>query len=260
MNLSKRPMGVVLCLLALTSAACSTTGKGDETSGGPGSTEATATTVEGDGPSPAPTPPKPTTPAPPKTTTTAPPEVATIEVVESGFSEYRVYDEEIVASAGAVIENTSKSDAVFFEVVFNFLDTKGKPVATQTATVYYVAAGEKGHAIVDYVELNGRVDSIEVTAVVPEQAYLDGATLPLDVDSVDKEEFTDAALVKGTATNDTDDVLDGYSLSCVLRVKKKIVGGARGRLDSISPGQTVAWEARGSVAADSAECSASSAI
>lgn len=253
MNLAKRSMGAVLCCLALTTAACSTSGKATEqTSGGDGTT---TTTVDGGGATT--TAPKSTTTDAPRSTTTAVPKAPTVEVTESGFSTYEGYDEEL-ATAGAVLENTGKSDAVFFDVVFTFVDADGKPVATDTAYVYNLAAGETGYAAVTYVELGGKVKSVEVEALAEADSYSEGTSLDVEVGSVDKEEYGDGSLVTGTATNDTEAVLDGYQVACVLRVKKKIVGGAEGYLDKIGVGKSIAWEARGSVPADAAECSASS--
>ena len=258
MNVSKRPLGVVLCVLALTGAACSTTGKGEETSGGPGPTDAPATTVDGTGPATTDAKsPTPTTEA--KTTTTTKPATGgTVEVIESGFSIYKDYEDADTATAGAVIENTSKNPAVFFDVVFTFLDEAGKPLGTQTTYVDNLEAGAKGYAVVDYVEVDGKVDRIEVDAVADAENYFEGTSLAVEVGSVGPESYGEGTVIKGTATNDTDELMENFSVTCVLRVKKKIVGGAEGYLDKILPGKSIAWEARGTVKADAADCAASS--
>lgn len=93
-----------------------------------------------------------------------------------------------------------------------------------------------------------------------EESYLDGASLAVKVGSVGPESYGDGSIVKGTATNDTDDLLENYTVTCVLRLKKKIVGGAEGYLDKILPGKSIAWDARGTVKADAADCAAGSSF
>ena len=260
MNLSKRPLGVVLCFLALASAACSTTGKGEEISSGPGTTEPTATTVDRNGPATTAATGSTSTTEAKTTTTTEPKKSGSVEVIESGFTVYKDYDDASTATAGAVIENTGKSDAVFFDVVFTFLDEDGKPLATQSSYVDHIAPGAKGYAAVDYVEVGGEVKSIDVDAVVEAESYLSGASLAVEVGSVGPESYGDGSVIKGTATNDTDEILENYTVTCVLRVKKKIVGGAEGYLDKILPGKSIAWDARGTVSADAADCAGSSSF
>ena len=264
MNLPKRSMAVLVCMVALTAAACSTSGKaGPEITGGPG--DPTTTTTGGGGSTTTEaktttTTAKTTTTEAKTTTTTSTSKEADVAVVESGFSVYEVYDGQKGGTAAAVLENTGGTEAVFFDVVFTFLDAKDKPVATQTAYVYHLAPGAKGNAVVEYVELSGDVKSIDVTPIVSKSSYVEGASLDVEVGSVGKESYGEGVLIKGTAKNDTDAVLEGYEVACVLRTKKKIVGGATGYLDKIVPGKSIAWEARGSVPADAADCSASAIL
>lgn len=251
MTLPKRSMGAVLCCLALATAACSTSGKATErTSGGAG--DPTPTSIERGDPTAVPN----STTTEPRSTTTAVPKAPTVEITDSGFSTYEGYDEQL-ATAGAVLENTGKTDAVFFDVVFTFLDADGKPVATETAYVYHLAAGETGYAALTYVQPTGKVKSVEVEALVEAESYSEGSSLEVEVGAVGAEEYGDGTAIIGTATNETDAVLDGYQVNCVLRSKKKIVGGAEGYLDKIGVGKSVAWEARGPVRGDAADCSAS---
>ena len=190
--------------------------------------------------------------------TTASTDPASVAVTESGFSVYKDYDEKSRATAGAVIKNSGKSDVSYFQVVFSFMDAADKPVGTQTAYVQAIAAGGVAYAQVGSVELTGEAAKVTVAAVVRKQMGSKGRVVPVTVSGVAPEQYGDGTEVNGTAKNDTKDVVDSVQLDCVLRSGKKIVGGASGYLDTMVPGASITWKARGYVDADAAECSAAS--
>jgi hypothetical protein len=243
---------VALCLVVAASGCGTSDPEVSSASGGDGSKEATTTvapSTEGEDEEPA-----------PETTTTAAPAGASIEVAETGFSVYTAYDDSKEATAAAVLKNEGDETAEYFEVVFSFKDAAGKPVGTETATVYGVAAGEAGYAQVSMVELTGDPTAVEATAVVDGDSFIDVATLPVTVEGVVPEEYGDGSEVKGIVKNDTEEVYEYFSVTCVLRSAGKIVGGASGTLDTLVPGGEITWSATGPVKADAAECAASGSI
>lgn len=248
---------VLLCLAIVGLTSCGTSGKEvSSASGGDGTEEATTTAAEGDAASEEEAEPQEED----TTTTEAEADGATIEVAETGFSLYTAYDDSTEATAAAVLTNTGDAPAEFFEVIFSFKDANGKPVGTETDTVYAVAPGETGYAVVDMVELTGEPATVEATAVVDEDSFIEVAALPVSVEGVAPEEYGDGVQVNGIAENKSDDIYEYFTVTCVLRSGGKIVGGARGSLDTLVPGGSITWTATGSAKADAAECAASGSL
>ena len=194
-----------------------------------------------------------------RATTTTEPKEAGVEVTESGFSVYRPWDEEIYGTAGAVVKNNGDDVVAFVEVVFTFVDAEGKPLGTDTSFVNAIDPGGVGHAGVEMVDLPGDAVGVEVAAVPEDDDdFWEGTVIPIQVESIAPEEYGDGATIRGVAVNETDDIIDSASVTCVVRSGGKIVGTATGYVDTIVPGSSVAWDASSPVLGDAAECSAGS--
>lgn len=253
---------VFFCLTIVSISGCGSSDKEVSTASGEDGTKETTTTAPAgdDQESPAEST---TTAVDDQESTTTAVEASTgptIEVSETGFSVYTDYDDSQVATAGAVLQNAGDEAANFFEVVFSFKDASGKPVGTETATVYAVGPGETGYAIVDSVDLTGEPATVDASAVVDDDSFFEGVSVPVTVEGLAKEEFGDGIEVNGIASNETDEVYEYLGVSCVLRAGGRIVGGASGSLDTLVPGGSITWTARGSVQADAAECSATGSV
>lgn len=254
MSTSRRTkaFAVLLCLTIVSLSGCgSSDSKVSSASGGDGTKDTTTTAPASDDKEP-----------PAKTTTTAAkaPSGSAIEVAETGFSVYKDYDDSSAATAGAVLKNTGDETAEYFEVVFSFKDASGKPVGTETATVYAVGAGKTGYAEVQGVDLTGDPVTVDASAVTDDESFIETATVPVTVEGVAKEEYGDGVEVKGIANNDTQEVYESFTVTCVLRAGGKIVGGAEGYLDTLVPGGAISWTATGPAQADAAECAASGSV
>lgn len=246
------------CIAALGLAGCGADGKDVSTASGGNGTEQTTTTSADD----AGDDPSSESEEVAATSTTKPnkPSGPSIELAETGFSTYTDYDDTPAASAGAVLKNNGGATAEYFEVVFTFKDASGKPVGTESTTVYAVAPGAVGYASVGGVDLTGEPTSVDAASVVDEDSFIDTLALPVTVEGVVPEEYGDGIQVNGIAENKSDQVLEYFSVTCVLRSGGKIVGGADGTLDTLVPGGSIAWEATGPVKADAAECSAAGSV
>jgi hypothetical protein len=241
----KRLGVVAVVAAALFLSACGTTGKAEVV----GSTTPT-TTDDGSGG---------TTRRP--TTTTRPSSDAAVTVTEVGMTAAPDRSGDLLATAGAVLTNTSRDDAVMFEVIFTFKDEAGRPVGTDTTYVNAISAGQKGYAAVDGVELQGTPTTVEAVPVVENDRYTAyvGTMLPTQVTSLAEREYV-GLVVAGTVTNTGDQVLKSAEVVCVLRRGGTVIGGVDGYLDTLTPGASAAWDATlysVPVVADAAECSAS---
>jgi hypothetical protein len=194
------------------------------------------------------------------TTTTKKSAGASVEVTEVGLtSGTSEFDDAIRGNAGAVLKNNGDDPAVFFEVVFTFKDSTGKPVGTETTYVYAIDPGGVGHAGVDGVELTAQATTVEASAIVDDSMFdSDGLVVPVTVESAAPAEFGGVS-VRGIATNPNDEVVDGVSVTCVIRSGGKITGSASSSLDTMVAGGQIAWEATSftDLPVDTADCSAS---
>ncbi|MEZ5183015.1 MAG: FxLYD domain-containing protein [Acidimicrobiales bacterium] len=256
MSASPRAASIVAlaCAAILSVAGCASSGKEVSTASGGDGTKSTTTTAKAT---------EVDDPVEDDETTTTEAEASAgpaIEVAETGFSTYQGYDDSTQATAGAVLENTGDSAALYFEVVFSFKDASGKPVGTETDTVYAVGPGEIGYAEVQMVDLTGEPATVEASAVVDDESFFDATSLAITVEGVSPEDYGDGVEVNGIASNETDTIYEYFTVSCVLRAGGKIVGGAQGSLDTLVPGGSITWTASGPVPADAAECAASGSL
>jgi hypothetical protein len=194
------------------------------------------------------------------TTSTKKSKGASVEVAEVGLtSGASEFDDAIQGNAGAVLKNNGDAAAVFFEVVFTFKDGAGKPVGTETTYVYAIEPGGVGHAGVDGVELTAEATTVEASAIVDDSVFGDdGLVVPVTVESAAPAEYGGVS-IHGIATNPGDEVVEGATVTCVIRSGGKITGSASTSLDTMVAGGEVAWEATSytDVPVDSADCSAS---
>lgn len=252
-----KPVAVVVCVAGLLLSSCGSSGKEVSTASGGNGAVTTTTSANGENEDSA----TETTEATEATTSTTEAKKDSgpaIDVAETGFSTYKEYDDSTAATAAAVLKNTGSKQAEFFEVVFSFKDASGKPVGTESTTVYAVGGGATGYAVVTGVDLTGEPTSVDASAVLDE-SYVDVIDLAVTVEALVPEEYGDGIQVNGIAENKTNLVFEYFGVSCVLRSGGRIVGGATGTLDTLVPGGSITWEASGPVKADAAECAASGA-
>jgi hypothetical protein len=196
------------------------------------------------------------------TTTTEKRVDAKLSVEDAGFTTYTYYDDSTAAMAGAVIANNGKDDLPSVEVVFNFLGADGKPVGTETTRVPAIEAGGIGHAYVSGVRVTGPVASIDVTTLFDDDNldFYSPLVLPVSDIALQPQRFG-GYTITGTAQNTTSDVQEGTEVDCVVLRGGAVVGGSGTYLDSMPPGQTIAFEVSFTedVQIDGAACTASSA-
>jgi len=189
----KRLGVVAVVAAALFLSACGSTGKAEVVS-------STSPTTSESGPD--------DTVRRPTTTTRPGTRDAEVTVTEVGMTVAPDRSGDLLATAGAVLTNTSKDAAIMFEVIFTFKDEAGRPVGTDTTYVNAITPGQKGYAAVDGVDLQGTPVTVEAVAVVENDRFTSstGIVLPTQVTSITEREYF-GLVVAGTVTNCSSDVV-----------------------------------------------------
>jgi hypothetical protein len=170
-------------------------------------------------------------------------------VVDSGFTTYEIMDE-TWATVGALVQNNSDTDLFSAEVTFNFVGADGTPVATESAYVEVIPAGE-AVPVVGYTadDLTASLPvTVEVTVFAEEESVFASDWIEMELGpDVTFEEDEYSVTLSGTVTNPSDVPIDFYSLQCLLvTADGTIVGGASTYPNTTAPGQTTAWDTSGS--------------
>ncbi len=169
-----------------------------------------------------------------------------VSIGKSGFSTWTNFSGETWASAGALVTNDSDQDLFETEVTFNFIGADGTPVATESAYVDVIPAGDSFPAHVEtYTDLTSALPiTVEITAFAESDSYLETEWVELELGPATFTSDEYFSTVSGTVTNPADVSFDFYEITClIVTVDGDIVGAAYTYPDQIAPGQTIAWEA-----------------
>ncbi len=165
--------------------------------------------------------------------------------MKSGFSTYEAIGE-TWASAGALVQNNSDSDLFYVEVTYNFIGADGTPVATESAFLDVIPAGESvpAHGLTTTDLTTAMSVTVEITAFAEEDSFFESEWIELELGpDVTLAEGEYSVTLTGTVTNPSDAPIDFFELSCLLVTDDgTVVGGAFTFPDTVAPGQTTAWE------------------
>jgi hypothetical protein len=164
----------------------------------------------------------------------------------SGFSTWKNSSGETLASAGAAIVNNSDEDLFYTEVTFNFIGADGTAVATESAYVEVIPAGNSFPALVGtYTDLTAAMPvTVEITAFAETNSFMESEWVEMEVGPTALVSGEYSTTVTGTVTNPSDEPLEFYPVVClILNADGNVVGGATAYPNRVAPGQTIAWEA-----------------
>lgn len=169
-----------------------------------------------------------------------------VSIAESGFSTWTSSSGETWAAAAALVTNDSDQDLFGTEVTFNFVGADGTPVATESAFLEVIPAGDSFPTqIGTYTDLTAAMPiTVEITAFAELDSFFetDWIELELGTATITPDEYF--STVSGTVTNPADQSFDFYRIDClIVTADGDVVGGALTYPDQVAPGQTIAWEA-----------------
>ena len=169
-----------------------------------------------------------------------------VSIGKSGFSTWASSSGETWASAAALVSNDSDQDLFSTEVTFNFVGADGTPVATESAFVDVIPAGDSFPVQIDtFTDLTTAMPiTVEIMAFAEPDSYFETEWVELELGptTITSDEYF--STVSGTVTNPADDSFDFYKIACViLTADGELVGGTITYPDRVAPGQTIAWEA-----------------
>lgn len=185
-----------------------------------------------------------------------------VSIGKSGFSTWTNSNGETWASAAALVSNDSDQDLFGTEVTFNFVGADGTPVATESAYVDVIPAGDSFPVQLDtFTDLTAAMPiTVEIMAFAEPDSFFETEWVELELGptTITSDEYF--STVSGTVTNPADESFDFYKIACVIvTADGDVVGGTITYPDRVAPGQTIAWEASvqdGPIQAggDTAEC------
>jgi hypothetical protein len=169
-----------------------------------------------------------------------------VSIEKSGFSTWASSSGETWASAAALVSNDSDQDLFGTEVTFNFIGDDGTPVATESAFVDVIPAGDSFPVQIDtFTDLTSAMPiTVEIMAFAETDSFFETEWVELEVGptTITSDEYFSTA--SGTVTNPADDSFDFYKIACVIvTADGELVGGTITYPDRVAPGQTIAWEA-----------------
>ena len=169
-----------------------------------------------------------------------------VSIEKSGFSTWASSSEETWASAAAIVSNDSDQDLFGTEVTFNFIGADGTPVATESAFVDVIPAGDSFPVQIDtFNDLTSAMPiTVEIMTFAETDSFFEPEWVELEVGptTITSDEYFSTA--SGTVTNPADDSFDFYKIACVIvTADGELVGGTITYPDRVAPGQTIAWEA-----------------
>ena len=169
-----------------------------------------------------------------------------VSIGKSGFSTWANGSGETWASAAALVSNDSDQDLFGTEVTFNFVGADGTPVATESAFVDVIPAGDSFPVQIDtFTDLTAAMPvTVEIFAFAEPDSFFETEWVELELGptTITPDEYF--STVSGTVTNPADDSFDFYKISClIVTAGGELVGGTITYPDRVAPGQTIAWEA-----------------
>ena len=169
-----------------------------------------------------------------------------VSIGKFGFSTWANSSGETWGSAAALVVNDSDQDLFGTEVTFNFVGADGTPVATESAFVDVIPAGDSFPVQIDtFTDLTAAMPiTVEIMAFAEPDSFFETEWVELELGptTITSDEYF--STVTGTVTNPADDSFDFYKISCVIvTADGELVGGAIAYPDRVAPGQTIAWEA-----------------
>jgi hypothetical protein len=172
----------------------------------------------------------------------------TLEVVESGFSNYMGgYDQdELQASYGFIVENTGDETATDVDVSVSVFDAAGTVLSSEQHTIYVIRPGEKvGIGDEFYSELTAEIANLEVQIGEPSPYATDvpdEGTLTAEGVSTVAEEYG-GLKTTFTVTSTYAEQLDGpYAYAIYRDAGGAIIGGSWGILNFVPAGGSTAGE------------------
>jgi hypothetical protein len=169
-----------------------------------------------------------------------------VSIGKSGFSTWTSSSGETWASAAALVTNDSDQDLFGTEVTFNFIGADGTPVATESAFVTVIPAGDSFPAQVEaYTDLTSALPiTVEITAFAEADSFFETEWVELELGPTTITPDELISTMSGTVTNPADDAFDFHQISClIVTADGDVVGGAFTYPERVAPGQTIAWEA-----------------
>jgi hypothetical protein len=169
-----------------------------------------------------------------------------VSIEKSGFSTWPNSSGETWGSAAALVSNDSDQDLFGTEVTFNFVGADGTPVATESAFVDVIPAGDSFPVQIDtFTDLTAAMPiTVEIMAFAEPDSFFETEWVELELGptTITSDEYF--STVTGTVTNPADDSFDFYKVACVIvTADGELVGGTIAYPDRVAPGQTIAWEA-----------------
>ncbi len=175
-----------------------------------------------------------------------------VSVTQSGFSTYESVGE-IRATMGALVQSNADEDLVDVQVTYDFIGADGTSVATESSTIDFLPAGEavanSAQTITDLTDF--MPVTVEVTASAEQDAGFGFKWAELEVTVADptiavEQNSSIFSGVSGTITNTSDVTSEYNKVTClVVDAGGKVLGGISGFADTIEPGATATWNARG---------------
>lgn len=168
-----------------------------------------------------------------------------VSIGKSGFSTWTSSSGETWASAAALVSNDSDQDLFGTEVTFNFIGADGTPVATESAFVTVIPAGDSFPAQVEaYTDLTSALPiTVEITAFAEADSFFETEWVELELGPTTITPDELISTMSGTVTNPADDAFDFHQISClIVTADGDVVGGAFTYPERVAPGQTIAWE------------------
>lgn len=158
-------------------------------------------------------------------------------VVVTGFTKYEALGETWV-SVGIVLTDLSGGSQ---ELTVSLLDAEGNPLATTTE---YVGSDRDGGEVLAYANFTDDTPTVASVRVDLTNASMMTDAVPFQVDVASQEFDGNFWSIKGTATNDGTENIDGLAkITCVGFKGGKPVSGTSTFPDTMVPGAKVAWEA-----------------